>query len=105
MLLRNLISNAVKHGSDGPTPPAIKVRSDADNLIIEVSDSGPGIPQEHLSHITEPFYRVDPSRTRSTGGFGIGLYLCRVICEAHGGTLVITSVPDEGTKATVVLPM
>ncbi len=104
LLLRNLLSNAVKHGGKGPTPPAIKIRGEGDNLIIEVSDSGPGIPEEHLSRLTEPFYRVDPSRTRATGGFGLGLYLCKVISEAHGGSLSITSAPGEGTKVTVVLP-
>ncbi|HAC87428.1 MAG TPA: sensor histidine kinase, partial [Gammaproteobacteria bacterium] len=49
-------------------------------------DHGEGIPEKHLSQITEPFYRADSSRQRNTGGFGLGLYLCRLIAEAHGGS-------------------
>ena len=104
LLLRNLVNNAVKHGGNASTPPTIKIRGGTKNLIIEVSDSGPGIPEEHLSRVTEPFYRVDPSRTRATGGFGIGLYLCKLISEAHGGSLSISSAIGEGTHVTIVLP-
>ena len=104
LLLRNLLSNAIKHGANAIEPPELAVSEDGDNIVIEVSDSGPGIPVEHLSRLMEPFYRVDPSRTRATGGFGIGLYLCKVIAETHGGTLSINSAAGEGTTVTAVLP-
>lgn len=72
-------------------------------VFIAVTDSGVGIEPEFLPHITEPFYRPDPSRQRKTGGYGLGLYLCRMITEAHGGQLEITSTVDVGTRVQVSL--
>ncbi|MDH3375581.1 MAG: HAMP domain-containing histidine kinase [Gammaproteobacteria bacterium] len=104
LLIRNLISNAIQHGGESEPAPRVSVSAADAQLKISVSDSGPGIPPEHLFRLTEPFYRVDPSRTRSTGGFGIGLYLCRLIAEAHGGELRISSDPGTGTVVDVLLP-
>jgi len=59
---------------------------------------------EHVDRATEPFYRADPARCRDTGGFGLGLYLCRRIAEAHGGSLSITSELGQGTHVTLRLP-
>lgn len=100
ILLRNLLSNAVKYGLDGAEKPQLILEPVKGGVVITVRDFGPGIDAEHLERITEPFYRIDPSRTRSTGGFGIGLYLCKLICEAHQGELAIESV--EGTGTTVI---
>ena len=72
--------------------------------MVEVVDEGEGIAPEHIDHLSEPFYRADSSRQRHTGGFGLGLYLCRLIAEAHSGTLVISSVLGEGTRVQVNLP-
>ena len=66
-------------------------------------DQGVGIEPEHLPRITEPFYRPDPSRQRKTGGYGLGLYLCRMITEAHGGTLTIKSEVGRGTEVRATL--
>jgi signal transduction histidine kinase len=74
-------------------------------LQIEVSDSGNGIPEEHLNHVFERFYRVDASRSRSDGGTGLGLSICRSICEVHGGSILIASRLNEGTTVTVMLPL
>jgi signal transduction histidine kinase len=71
---------------------------------LEVEDQGEGIAEEHLSQISEPFYRADSSRQRNTGGFGLGLYLCRLIAQAHGGELIIQSQLGEGTHILVKLP-
>ena len=90
-----------------------------------MSDRGPGIAAEYLPKITEPFYRPDASRTRKTGGFGLGLHLAKLIAEAHGGVLAIESValddqrydvgtsgateassmPYSGTVVTVAIPL
>ena len=109
VLLRNLIENALKHGSPSANTVAtvrITLDSDESELTLTVSDSGPGIGSEHLSSVTEPFYRPDGSRTRKTGGFGLGLHLCKRIVEAHGGELLIDSPGSDGTgvRVTVILP-
>ena len=72
--------------------------------LLQIRDHGPGIPREHLPKISQPFYRADPARSRSTGGLGLGLYLARRIAEAHNGSLVIESEPGQGTLVTVTIP-
>lgn len=104
LMLNNLLENAVRHNSTGAKPPVISLQQDEDAVLITVKDFGEGIDEQHLPHLTEPFYRVDPARQRQTGGYGLGLYLCRVIAEAHGGTLAISSRKAEGTTVTVRLP-
>ena len=89
LLLTNLLNNAVRHGENKPI--RIKVSFRGEKAEIQVIDQGEGIPREHLKQIAEPFYRADSSRRRNTGGTGLGLYLCRLIAEAHGGDLNIYS--------------
>jgi signal transduction histidine kinase len=72
---------------------------------MEVIDHGPGIDASDLEHITEPFYRADTARQRSTGGYGLGLYLCKLIVEAHAGAIEIQSSPGQGTRVIVRLPI
>ena len=102
LLITNLLNNAIRHGKGN----LIKVRvSFSENQgVIEVNDNGEGISEEHISQITEPFYRADSSRQRNTGGFGLGLYLCRLIAQAHGGEMVITSQLEQGTQISISLP-
>ena len=102
LLLTNLLNNAVRHGENHPI--TVKVSFPGEEARIEVIDQGEGIPGEHLAQIAEPFYRADSARRRNTGGTGLGLYLCRLIAEAHGGGLKIDSKPGEGTCVTVKLP-
>jgi signal transduction histidine kinase len=104
LLLKNLIDNALRHTPPGAAAPELQVETSADQVIIRLHDHGEGIEPQHIPHLTEPFYRVDPSRRRETGGYGLGLYLCRVIAEAHDGTLTIHSTPGEGTSITATLP-
>ena len=105
LLLKNLLENAFRHSPNDAPEISISTELTETQLLIEVTDNGPGIAAEHLPHLTEPFYRIDPSRQRKTGGFGLGLYLCRMIVEAHGGQLTIRSQPGEGTAISVVLPL
>jgi signal transduction histidine kinase len=102
LLITNLLNNAIRHGQTKPI--LVKISFDKDGVILKVIDHGEGIPEKHLSQITEPFYRADSSRQRNTGGFGLGLYLCRLIAEAHGGSLLIHSEMEKGTRLTVSLP-
>jgi signal transduction histidine kinase len=103
-VLRNLIDNAVKHSpADGPPVAVSLVPEDAYAAII-VEDQGIGITAEALPHLFEPFYRADASRSRKTGGFGLGLGICKAIIDAHNGQIRIESQPGKGTRVTVTLP-
>jgi signal transduction histidine kinase len=73
-------------------------------VVVQIRDTGEGIPPEHLPHVCERFYRVDAARSRRQGGSGLGLAICRSIVAAHGGTLTIESVLGQGTTVTVRLP-
>ncbi|MCK7580708.1 MAG: sensor histidine kinase [Chromatiales bacterium] len=92
------------HTPAGAAPPAVTLSATPEGATLTVRDHGTGIAPEHLPHLTEPFYRADPARRRETGGYGLGLYLCRVIAEAHGGMLAIESTPGRGTTVRVMLP-
>ncbi|MDQ7015940.1 MAG: HAMP domain-containing sensor histidine kinase, partial [Gammaproteobacteria bacterium] len=105
LVLKNLLDNALKHQQ--PNSAAIEVETfvAGERVILKVTDYGEGIAAEHLPHLTEPFYRADPSRQRKTGGYGLGLYLIRLIVEAHGGELQIKSELGVGSSVVVCLPI
>jgi two-component system sensor histidine kinase BaeS len=73
--------------------------------VIRISDYGTGIASEDLPRIFEPFFRADPSRSRLSGGYGLGLSLCRTIVEAHGGRIEADSMPGRGSTFSVYLPL
>ncbi len=97
--LTNLISNAVHFGVR-----ATVVVEDGVVLTLRVRDDGPGLPPEELERVFEPFYRVESSRNRDTGGTGLGLCIARDIAQAHGGSLVLHNLPDRGLEAVLTLP-
>ncbi|GAA2575450.1 HAMP domain-containing sensor histidine kinase [Winogradskya consettensis] len=103
-LVGNLVSNAVRHT---PAGGSVSVRSRVTDgrLIIEVADTGTGIAPDDLPKVFDRFWRADESRSRSTGGSGLGLPIARQIAEAHGGTITVESVPGVGTTFTVSLKM
>ena len=105
LLVRNLLQNAIKYSSDSSQPPIIRLNESGDGFSIEVEDHGEGIEQEHIRHLTEPFYRADPSRQRKTGGYGLGLYLCRQIIGAHNGQIGLTPDRSQGTEVWFRLPL
>jgi two-component system sensor histidine kinase BaeS len=80
------------------------VEGNGREVTFTVEDHGAGIAPEDLPHVFTPFFRADPSRSRRTGGFGLGLSLARSIAEAHGGRLELASEPGRGTRAVLVLP-
>jgi signal transduction histidine kinase len=104
LLLRNLIDNALRHSADAPQPPVVTLARDAGNLQLSVRDFGPGVAEEHLAHLAEPFYRADSARQRATGGFGLGLYLCQLVALAHGGELRIRRA-QPGLEVTAAWPI
>lgn len=102
LMLTNIVNNAIRHGEGRPI--TVSVSFAETEAVLEVEDRGEGISEEHLEHLSEPFYRADSARQRHTGGFGLGLYLCRLIAQAHGGRLEITSTLGVGTHVKVYLP-
>lgn len=102
-LFGNLLENAARH-----TPPTGRITVTANHAAstvrVRVCDTGTGIAPEHLPHLGERFYRVDPARARKDGGSGLGLAISRSIAEAHGGTLMFESKLGTGTVVTVTLP-
>jgi signal transduction histidine kinase len=98
-----LIDNAIKYNREGGQVSLLTAVRDNDALI-EVRDTGVGISSKHLPHLGERFYRVDKARSREAGGTGLGLSIAHGIAQTHGGTLTLTSVPGEGTTATLRLP-
>lgn len=101
--LINVISNAEKYTMEGGRV-FIDMDDAKDKVNITIKDTGIGIAKEHVPYIFERFYRVDESRTRSTGGSGIGLAITKSIVEAHGGSIKVKSVLDKGTEFTITLP-
>ncbi|HZT41637.1 MAG TPA: HAMP domain-containing sensor histidine kinase [Chthonomonadaceae bacterium] len=102
-LFSNLLDNAV-HYTPQNGKITVTARREGASALVTVADTGIGIAPEHLPHLGERFYRVDPSRTHQDGGTGLGLSICKSIVEAHGGTLTFTSTPGKGTVVTVTLP-
>lgn len=101
----NLLDNALKYSGPHADIIALSLNVVKDESIISVRDQGPGIPAEALPHLFEPFFRVDESRTRETGGYGLGLSLCQAIAQAHGGRIEVESTKEQGTTFTVRLPL
>jgi signal transduction histidine kinase len=96
----NLIDNALKYGSSA----AIRITKDAHCLQIIVDDEGPGLPEAELDQVFEPFYRLEYSRNRETGGVGLGLAIVRQIVRGHGGEVVLTNRTGGGLRAVLELP-
>ena len=82
----------------------VSVDDDDARLVIRVQDDGPGLAPAELEKVFEPFYRVEGSRSRDTGGTGLGLTIARGIAEAHGGTLNLRNRPEGGLEAVLALP-
>ena len=99
--LTNLIDNAVKYGGYA----RVSVSRDKNKVIVQVRDGGPGIPEDMLETVFDPFFRLEVSRSRDTGGTGIGITIARNIAEKHGGTLYLRNHPDGGLMATLELPI
>ncbi len=102
-VIENLLSNALRYTGPGGT---VEVRLDTlgESARIEVEDSGAGIAPSDLPHIFDRFYRSDASRTRGTGGRGVGLAIAKASIEAHGGSISVRSTPGKGSVFTVLLP-
>jgi signal transduction histidine kinase len=104
ILFRNILDNALRYSHPLGYPVEVSLREKADEIIIAVQDFGSGIPEQELPYIFEPFYRVDKSRSKKTGGYGLGMSLSKRIMETHGGTIEITSKLNVGTIVFLKFP-
>ena len=98
--LANLLENSVKYGKSA----AVAIDDNESRLEIRIRDEGPGLPQSELEKVFEPFYRVEGSRSRDTGGTGLGLTIARSVAETYGGSLVLRNRAEGGLEAVLVLP-
>lgn len=98
--LGNLLDNAVRYGGSAE----VSVEDGRDALTVTICDHGPGIPEEDLQRVFEPFYRLEPSRSRSTGGSGLGLAIARSMARQHGGDIELSNRAEGGLCARVTFP-
>ncbi|MFN7065402.1 MAG: ATP-binding protein [Aquificaceae bacterium] len=104
LLFKNLVDNAISYNKRGGKVE-VKAYKSKNQAIVEVIDTGVGIPKEHLPFIFERFYRVDPSRSREMGGTGLGLSIVKHIALSHGGRVEVESKEGEGSTFRVYLPL
>ena len=103
-VLDNLLDNALRYAPRG-TPVTVAVRRDDGRGVVSVRDRGPGLTAEEQAHVFDRFYRADPARQRHSGGAGLGLAIAKVVAEAHGGQLLLTSAPGRGATFSLSLPL
>ena len=99
--LRNLLDNAVRYGNRAQ----VQLSEDGREAVVEITDNGPGIPENMRSRVFQPFFRLESSRSRETGGTGLGLSSARTIIRRHGGDITLHDAPRGGLLARVVLPI
>ena len=105
LLLKNLIANALRYVPESGGRVEVSAATDGDDLVLSVRDNGPGMTSAQAEHIGEPFYRGDPSRTRDTGGTGLGLHLASLVAKAHGGKLRLANPDEDGACFECRMPL
>jgi two-component system OmpR family sensor kinase len=105
VLLKNLVGNALRYAPAESGPVTVEVEEEGAALVLRVIDRGPGLSEAQARHIGEPFYRSDPSRTRDTGGTGLGLYLANLVAVAHGGMLELLNPGQAGARFECRIPI
>jgi signal transduction histidine kinase len=105
LLFKNLLRNALHYSSPESGLITLAAVVEDGEIVATVSDNGPGLSQDQADHLGEPFYRSDTSRTRESGGTGLGLYLAALVANAHGGSLSLRDTNDQGASFEIRLPM
>ncbi|HSQ31962.1 MAG TPA: HAMP domain-containing sensor histidine kinase [Gemmatimonadaceae bacterium] len=103
-VLRNLLENATKYSLHDSRAIEVSVNLGARAAVVRITDDGVGIPESDVARIFEPFFRVDPSRSKSTGGYGLGLSICKRVMEAHGGSIAVERPAGRGTSFVLTFP-
>lgn len=102
IVLRNIIDNSLKYSTPENNPVEISVIQSRQAITVQIEDSGKGIPEEMLPFVFDPFYRVDQSRSRKTGGYGLGLHLCKQIMDMHDAEIeIINKLSEPGIKVSL----
>lgn len=104
MALRNLLENAIKYSLPDSRAVEVSAAQTGEQVVIRVIDDGPGIPERDMPNVFEPFFRGDRSRSKKTGGYGLGLSISKRIVEAHGGTIAVENNAKRGAAFVVTLP-
>ncbi len=102
LLMRNLLDNALRYSAGAAQLPVVSLVREAPGVRLTVRDFGPGVDAAQLAKLTEPFYRTDSARQRATGGVGLGMYLCRLVAEAHGSNLDVRNA-EPGLSVSLLL--
>jgi signal transduction histidine kinase len=105
VVLRNLLENAFKYSLPDSQPVSVSATQNKEAVVIRVTDDGQGIPESQIAHVFEPFFRVDPSRSKKTGGYGLGLSISKRITEAHGGTITAENNRERGAVFILTFPV
>ncbi len=103
-VIRNLVENAIKYSLPDSRTVELSAAEKGQQVVIRVTDDGPGIPEPDIPSVFEPFFRVDRSRSKRTGGYGLGLSISKRIVEAHGGTIAVETDAKRGASFVVTLP-
>jgi signal transduction histidine kinase len=96
----NLVDNALKYGARA----RLRLKRQGQECLLEIDDDGPGIPESQQERVFQPFYRIETSRNRNTGGIGLGLSTVRTIVLDHGGNISLHNRPEGGLRVSVVIP-
>jgi signal transduction histidine kinase len=104
-VLRNLLENAIKYSLPDSSAVEVSAACDAQNVVLRITDDGPGIPDEERVSIFEPFFRLNRSRSKTPTGYGLGLSICKRIIEAHGGSIAVENGASRGAVFEVTLPL
>ena len=105
LLMRNLLGNALRHNAGCAKPVQLSVSLQAEGtVLLVVRDHGPGVPEAQIGLLAQPFYRADAARSRAGGGVGLGLYLCKLVAQAHGGKMIVRNA-HPGLEVCVTIPV
>ena len=104
VMIKNILENAIRYNPPEGEPIELIIKYIDDVYEIKIRDFGSGFSEEDITKVTEPFYRTDQSRSRQSGGFGLGLYLCKQIVRAHQGTISIENHEKTGAVVTLTIP-
>jgi two-component system sensor histidine kinase BaeS len=103
-VFRNLLENAVKYSLPDSRAVEVSAVQNGERIVVRIRDDGPGIPEGDMAKLFDPFFRVDRSRSKKTGGYGLGLSISKRILEAHAGTIAVEKNSTRGASFVVTLP-